>query len=83
MKKTVVDIFNILSKEEKGKFIKLLVLDIIISVLDIGFLILLLLVINFYTRTDSQKILDKYNGIKKELEAEMEKWEMATMEFEN
>ena len=38
---------------------------------------------NFYTRTDSQKILDKYNGIKKELEAEMEKWEMATMEFEN
>ena len=38
---------------------------------------------NFYTRTDSQKILDKYNGIKRELEAEMEKWEMATMEFEN
>ena len=38
---------------------------------------------NFYTRTDSQKILDKYNGIKKDLEVEMEKWENATMEFEN
>ena len=38
---------------------------------------------NFYTRSDSQKVLDKYNGIKKELEAEMEKWEMATMELES
>jgi ATP-binding cassette, subfamily F, member 3 len=38
---------------------------------------------NFYSRSDSQKVLDKYNGIKKELEVEMEKWEMATMELES
>ncbi len=38
---------------------------------------------NFYSRSDSQKVLDKYTGIKKELEAEMEKWEMATMELES
>ena len=36
----------------------------------------------FYGRPDSQKILDRYNGFKKELEIETEKWEMATMALE-
>jgi ATP-binding cassette, subfamily F, member 3 len=38
---------------------------------------------NFYRRADSQKVLDKYNAAKKELTAEMEKWEMALMELES
>lgn len=38
---------------------------------------------DFYTRADNQKVLDKYNALKKELESEMEKWELATMELEN
>lgn len=37
---------------------------------------------NFYTCSDSQKVIDKYNSIKKDLEVEMEKWELATMELE-
>jgi ATP-binding cassette subfamily F protein 3 len=38
---------------------------------------------NFYRRADSQKVLDKYNGVKKELTAELEKWELALLELEN
>jgi ATP-binding cassette subfamily F protein 3 len=38
---------------------------------------------NFYHQKDSQKTIDKYNGLKKELDVEVEKWEMATMEFES
>ena len=38
---------------------------------------------NFYTRNDSQKVLDKYKATQKELAEEMEKWELATMEMEN
>jgi ATP-binding cassette, subfamily F, member 3 len=37
---------------------------------------------DFYNRADSQKILDKYNGLKKDLVGEMEKWEEATMALE-
>jgi ATP-binding cassette, subfamily F, member 3 len=37
---------------------------------------------DFYNRADSQKTLDKYNGLKKELAVEMEKWEEATMALE-
>ena len=37
---------------------------------------------NFYRRADSQKVLDKYNGVKKELTAELEKWESALLELE-
>jgi ABC-type multidrug transport system fused ATPase/permease subunit len=43
------DIFNILNAREKRKLWILSISDVIISVLDIGFLILLLFVINFYT----------------------------------
>jgi ATP-binding cassette, subfamily F, member 3 len=38
---------------------------------------------NFYTRTDSQQVLNKYNTLKTELDTEMEKWEMATMALES
>ncbi len=38
---------------------------------------------NFYHQKDSQKTIDKYNSLKKELDVEVEKWEMATMEFES
>ena len=37
---------------------------------------------DFYRRADSQKVLDKYNAVKKELAAETEKWEAAMMELE-
>ncbi len=37
---------------------------------------------NFYRRADSQKVLDKYNSVKKELATEVEKWESAMMELE-
>ncbi len=37
---------------------------------------------DFYTRADSQKTLDKYDSLKKELEAETEKWESAAMALE-
>ena len=37
---------------------------------------------DFYRRADSQKVLDKYNTVKKELAAETEKWEAAMMELE-
>ncbi|MEP6950887.1 MAG: ABC transporter ATP-binding protein [Ginsengibacter sp.] len=49
MKKIAKNIFRILDPAEKKKFAGLIVLDIIISVLDISFLALLLFVIHFYT----------------------------------
>ena len=36
----------------------------------------------FYESTDSQKIIDKYNQTKKDLETAMEDWEMATLKLE-
>jgi ABC-type multidrug transport system fused ATPase/permease subunit len=53
LKKFVQDILHILSSREKKKLWWLSVADVFISVLDIAFLIGLLLVINFYTRTPS------------------------------
>ena len=49
MKKIAKNIFKILTPPEKKKFAKLILLDVIISVLDISFLALLLFVIHFYT----------------------------------
>jgi ABC-type multidrug transport system fused ATPase/permease subunit len=49
LKKTAKNIFKILNPAEKKKFVKLILLDVIISVLDILFLALLLFVIHFYT----------------------------------
>ena len=37
---------------------------------------------DFYNRSDSQKTLDKYNSLKKDVAVEMEKWEEATMALE-
>ena len=51
MKKLINDIFEILDIAERRKLWLLTVSDIIISLLDIGFLFLMLLIINFYTRT--------------------------------
>ncbi len=50
MKQIVRDIFKILNPGEKQKLWKLAVADVFISLLDIGFLIALLYVINFYTQ---------------------------------
>jgi ATP-binding cassette, subfamily F, member 3 len=37
---------------------------------------------SFYASSDAQKILAKHTDLKKQLETEMENWEMATMELE-
>jgi len=50
LKKIVKNIFIILNSREKSKVIKLIVLDILVSILDIGFLAFLLFVIRFYTQ---------------------------------
>ncbi len=50
MKQLIKNISAILNREEKRKFLKLILYDIVISILDISFLLLLLYVINFYTQ---------------------------------
>ncbi len=50
MKQILKDIFLILTKKEKRRFINLAVLDVIVSVLDISFLVLLLLIVDFYSQ---------------------------------
>jgi ABC-type bacteriocin/lantibiotic exporter with double-glycine peptidase domain len=50
MKQILKDIFLILTQKEKRRFINLAVLDVIVSVLDIAFLVLLLLIIDFYAQ---------------------------------
>jgi len=49
VKKISKNIFKILNHAEKEKFVKLILLDVVISILDISFLGLLLFVIHFYT----------------------------------
>ena len=53
MKKTIKNIFTILTGKEKSKVIQLIFLNILVSILDIGFLAMLLLVIQFYTNPAS------------------------------
>ncbi|HEU5364727.1 MAG TPA: ABC transporter ATP-binding protein [Hanamia sp.] len=50
MKKIIKNIFIILDQKEKKNIIELIFLDIVISLLDIGFLVMLLYVIGFYTQ---------------------------------
>lgn len=50
MKQVLKNIFTILNQREKQKLWMLAIADIFISILDIGFLVALLLVINFYTQ---------------------------------
>jgi ABC-type multidrug transport system fused ATPase/permease subunit len=49
LKKTVKNIFIILNRKEKANLGKLTVFDVIISVLDIFFLVMLLYIVHFYT----------------------------------
>lgn len=53
MKKTITNIFFILTGKEKNEVIQLIFLDILVSILDIGFLAMLLLVMQFYTNPAS------------------------------
>ncbi|MGN6295743.1 MAG: ATP-binding cassette domain-containing protein [Ginsengibacter sp.] len=53
MKKTITNIFSLLTGKEKSKVIQLIFLNILVSILDIGFLAMLLLVIQFYTNPAS------------------------------
>ena len=50
MKQLIKNISAILNREEKRRFLKLILYDIVINILDISFLLLLLYVINFYTQ---------------------------------
>src|ERR1700761_3327558 len=49
LKKIVKDIFIILDRREKIVLGKLILSDVIVSVLDIGFLVALLYIVHFYT----------------------------------
>ncbi len=53
MRKIITNIFTILTRKEKSKVIQLILFDILVSILDIGFLAMLLLVIQFYTNPAS------------------------------
>ena len=50
LKQIVKNILAILTPAEKRKFFKLILFDVVMSILDISFLVLLLYVINFYTK---------------------------------
>jgi ABC-type multidrug transport system fused ATPase/permease subunit len=50
LKQLIKNISVILTHEEKRKFLRLILYDVVISILDISFLLLLLYVINFYTQ---------------------------------
>jgi ABC-type multidrug transport system fused ATPase/permease subunit len=50
LKQIIKNILAILTPGEKRKFFKLILFDVVISILDISFLVLLLYVINFYTQ---------------------------------
>jgi ABC-type multidrug transport system fused ATPase/permease subunit len=52
LKQILKDIFAILNHRERRKLWKLAIADVLISVLDIGFLVGLLYLINFYTQPD-------------------------------
>ena len=52
MQQILKDIFLVLGKQEKRRFIYLAVLDVAVSVLDIFFIVLLLFIIDFYSGKD-------------------------------
>ena len=51
MRNIIKNIFRILDTDEKKNFRKLIVLDVVISILDISFLAILLFIVRFYTDT--------------------------------
>jgi len=67
LKQIVKNILAILTPGQKRQFFKLILFDIVMSILDITFLVLLLYVINFYTKTPHSthssfpfNVFDKY-----------------------
>jgi len=53
LKHLIKGIFRILRKTEKTKVFRLIIFDLLITVLDVGFLAALLLIINFYTQRNT------------------------------
>jgi ABC-type multidrug transport system fused ATPase/permease subunit len=68
LKQFIKDLLRILTPSQKKRFYRLILLDVVMSILDISFLILLLYVINFYTKPHQAanhssfpfNVLDKY-----------------------
>ena len=56
MRNIIKNIFRILNTDEKKNFGKLIVLDVMISILDISFLAILLFIVRFYTDTSPKTI---------------------------
>lgn len=56
MKKILKSISLILNQHEKAKFVRLIIADIAIALLDVVFLGLLLLIVNFYTQNTAHKL---------------------------
>ncbi|MDB5146237.1 MAG: ATP-binding cassette protein [Mucilaginibacter sp.] len=56
MKQILKSISLILNQQEKAKFIRLIIADIAIALLDVVFLGLLLLIVNFYTQNTAHKL---------------------------
>ncbi|MFT3909382.1 MAG: ABC transporter ATP-binding protein [Ferruginibacter sp.] len=63
MKKIIKDTFLILTKKEKRQFINLAAMDIIVSILDIGFLVLLLFIINLYSQQQQSEKYAFFNAL--------------------
>ena len=55
MRQILKDIFYILTQKEKRWFIRLAIMDITISILDIGFLVLLLFIVSLYSQQQPAK----------------------------
>jgi len=56
LKEIIKNIFIILDQKEKKNIVELIFLDIVISLLDIGFLVILLYVIQFYTQQNVTRL---------------------------
>ncbi|MDB5158085.1 MAG: hypothetical protein JWR50_2792 [Mucilaginibacter sp.] len=57
MKQTLTDILNILEQKEKIKLVKLILFDLVMGVLDVAFLGMVLVVINFYTKSQQPAVI--------------------------
>jgi len=51
LKQTLSNILNILEQKEKTKLVKLIAFDLVMGILDVAFLAAMLVVINFYTKS--------------------------------
>jgi len=57
LKQTLTDILNILEQKEKIKLVKLILFDLVMGVLDVAFLGMVLVVINFYTKSQQPAVI--------------------------